>query len=197
MSDFMAEYEYGRLFTGMDDKKFSSAYQGMMMVVTDKMCTKMLRFLYTSILEAARLRLLFENGTLSFENSSNRNIERCFRMTITGNGRSIVLSIAIPSDRYGNRAKFGEVFLNENTELDCNPSTLEILIISAPADLEESLGYDGDAKSFFRCHSKNDPRGENGFYELIDEIISIHEILNLEVSELENPDVPFEPEQTS
>jgi hypothetical protein len=159
----------------MPDDEFQTVYEALCSIVTDKMCTKMLRHLYTSISKSERLSTFFTDDSLVFENASNSDISRCFRMTINGdNDRNIVISIAIASDRMGNIAQYGEVYLNNHTRLCGNPQTLEILIKSSPSDLNDELGYDGDIRSFGR----NNCSSENGFSELIDEIIRIYRILN-------------------
>ena len=167
MSNFQLQYSSRIKFSLMSDNDFS--------VVTDKMCTKILRFLYTCIERSERLSDFFKNCSLVFVDSSNEDISRSFRMNINGeNDRNIVLSIAIASDRMGNRAKYGEIYLNDHNRCYGNPSTLEILILTSPPELDDDLGYDGDIKSFKRDRYSN----ESGFSNLIDEIIRIYKIVN-------------------
>lgn len=174
MSD-MTKLQYMKLFFEMDENEFALAHSAMIYYVTDKMCTKMLIFLYTSIKETVRLQSFFENGTLSFEDSNNNNIYEFFQMTISdGKDKKVVLSIMVSYGRCGNIAEDGDTYFNNHTKLTGNPKTIDILIVSADVDIEKSLEYNGDIKTFYR----NDSIDENGFNVLIDEIIRIHNIVN-------------------
>lgn len=131
---------------------------------------KMISFIRNILPNNIRLKPYFEDGSIRFMNPTMEP-NTCFRLEI---GEKIELSIAIATDRMGNRAEYGEVFLNEGTQYRGNPTIVEIMLIRINLlGLEEDLDYYGDIKSFVRVPNNID----EGYSDLIDEILRIRRIV--------------------
>jgi hypothetical protein len=130
---------------------------------------KMISYLRKDILPTSRVGKYLEDGSIRFVDPSDTPCT-CFRLLI---GEEIEISVAIATDRMGNRAGHGEVYLNEGTQYKGNPSTAEILIMENPSSYDDDLDYQGDIRSFFR----EDCSQEGGFSDLVDELQRIHNIV--------------------
>jgi len=130
---------------------------------------KMNKYLMKDILPISRVGRYLLDGTIRFVNP-NEPPNTCFRLQI---GDETEISIAMATDRMGNRARFGEVYLNEGTQYKGNPTTVEIMIMKSPSSYYADLDYNGDIRSFCR----DDCPLEGGYSDFVEELQRIHDIV--------------------
>ena len=146
------------------DPDLIEVYEKYMEEVTDNMCNKIFKLLYTSILSSQQL-LPFQKKTFFDFGVCNQWNDRFIQILIVNTAKDIRvgISIAILNDQPGNR--FGKVYENDHTRLHGNPDTVHISICHGPSDLKDSIVY------------RNGSEDENGFSDVIKEIVRIHNIV--------------------
>ena len=164
----------------MDDEKLSAYYEAMMNQVSIRMSKKISLLFCSAILETERLDPFLKNGTLSIAGSTT--IGEDLVIILRGiDGREVVLSIVMPPNNVGNRAVYGEVYLNKHTRLKGNPSTIEMLVVSPTEELIVLVpGWYKEYYATVMTFHRDDSQIEYGFSRIIDEIIKIYNIINAE-----------------
>ena len=137
-------------------------------------------------MHAKRALVAFKNSSrlanmgIILPNSTNR---WCIKIRMPVGTRTLNVSFSIAPDRCGNRAEFNEVGPNRP------PSTMEILLENDErdfSDLDSHLGYNQDVESF---GWSSDPRAdEDGFADVIDEIVRLRAVLDGDASAFADAD---------
>ena len=142
-----------------------SDYQ--MFVVNMALCKKHAERCKKAIIHSVRLKPLLDDGSLKIIQSEPYYN---FRFSLHVNEKEMIVSCSVSPDRMGNRFEYGEISSTKP------PSCVEFLIMACPEnedELYEELDYGGDVHSF--SWSKSQP--DDGFVEVIDEIVRIHEAM--------------------
>lgn len=132
-----------------------------------EMCTnqsnRALRALKTSYM----LKPFFNDKTMILPESTN---SPCFKIKMPVGTNELIVSFAFAPDRQG----------NQGTSAKNPPSMMEIFLLNVPDEFYTTLDYNGDIRSF-EWDQSNAGVDDDGFEEIIDELIRIRNILNAQV----------------
>lgn len=137
--------------------------------ISTECCTNMCNHLIKNVLPDSRVGVYLKDGSIRFT-EPNSPIKTCFRLQM---GNDFELSIAISPNKMFNREENSKDYIKQFIKYNINPKIVEIFIIKEPSYLEKTLGYDGKTRSF----KINESILEEGFSELIDEILRIRRIV--------------------
>ena len=142
--------------------------------INEEYCTQQAMSALAAIEESSRLASLVESGKITLPPS---NAGHCVKIRMNRGSCSLDVSFGVCPDRCGNRIEYNEIGPGKP------PSTMEILMgfvgIFTDNEIEE-FGYDGDVKTFY-WNSDPDAQ-EDGFSEVIDELIRLRTILDAQMS---------------